>query len=184
MKKLILVYGIISGSIMALMLIIMLFIFECNGGSTSGGYIIGYSSQLLAMSFIFIAVHTYKKKYLGGRISFLKAWKIGLLIALISSAFYVITWAFMYKFFYPDFMENYATEAIKNMEKAGKSAADIEDMKKQMELFKNMYKTIPGFAGLTFMEVFPTGFVMSLIAAIVFSIKKKKKEGEQNPVTQ
>lgn len=181
MKKLVLVYGSIAGAIVALMLIISFAIMGAHedGAAASNGELIGYSSQVLAMSMIFIAVHSYKKNYLGGSIGFWKAWKVGLLIALLASAIYVLTWFIMYKTTYSDFMDNYSTQMIQQAEESGKSPDEIAELKSQIEWYKKMYSTVVGFIALTLMEILPTGFIMSLIAAIVFSIGKKKKKEEQ-----
>ena len=126
MKKNVLVFGLISGLVVSTLMAISMVTMYNNpdAGHGGGSMIIGYLSMLVAFSLIFVAVKNYRDKQNGGVISFGKAFKIGLLIALIGSTMYVIMWALLYNFYMPDFMDRYCAQMIEN------AKAVIENEKK------------------------------------------------------
>ncbi|MBY0477838.1 MAG: DUF4199 domain-containing protein [Chitinophagaceae bacterium] len=170
MKKIILVCGLIAGSVLSIVMIVSFLLMDDH---FSGGMLLGYASMLLSFSLIFVAIKTWRDKYNNGIISFGKAFKIGLLISLIASAMYVITWMIEYTFFIPDFMEKYAAHTIEKAKAAGATAAEISKQTTEMEKFKVLYKN-PFFVVLmTFAEVLPVGLIVSLIAALILKRKSK-----------
>jgi hypothetical protein len=180
MKKLVLVYGSIAGSVVALMLIISFVILIGNSPDPADhdmtwGMVIGFTAQFLAMSFIFIATHSYKKNVLGGTIRFWPAFKIGLLISLVASTIYVITWVILYHTGSSAVMETMAQQEI-----AAAKPADVEDVKARWAF----YRTLPGLILWTYLEILPTGILFSLISALIFWLSSRKKKKESNTVTQ
>src|SRR3989344_4812298 len=111
MKKNVLVFGSISGLIITALMVISTLLCYKNS-NFEGSMLIGYASMLIAFSFIFVGVKNYRDKYNNGLITFWKAFKIGLFIALISSTFYVVTWLIEYYAFMPDFMEKYSEHML------------------------------------------------------------------------
>ena len=116
MKKNVLVFGLISGLVVSTIMAISMIYMNNNPEAKmgAGSMIIGYLSMLVAFSLIFVAVKNYRDKQNGGVISFGKAFKMGLLIALIGSTMYVIMWALLYNFYMPDFMDRYCAQMIEN----------------------------------------------------------------------
>lgn len=172
MKKFVLVYGGISGAIVSLMLIVSFVILIGNSPDPADhdmtwGMVIGFTTQFLAMSFIFIATHSYKKNVLGGTIKFWPALKIGLLISLIASTVYVITWVILYKTGSSAVMETMAQQEI--------AKAKPEDVAK-IEARWAFYRTYPGLIIWTYIEILPTGILFSLISATIFSLIGRKKK--------
>ncbi len=177
MKKTVLVYGFISGAIVALMLIVSFLILvknipEGEEHDMTWGMIIGFTSQFLALSFIFIATHQYKKNVLGGSIKFWPALKIGLLISFIASTIYVVTWVILYKTGSSEIMETMAQKEI-----ADAKPEDVDAIKARWEF----YRTYPGLILWTYLEILPTGILFSLISATIFSlINRKNKKNTAN----
>jgi hypothetical protein len=172
MKKNVLVFGLISGLIVSTLMAISMVTMYNNpdAGHGGGSMIIGYLSMLVAFSLIFVAVKNYRDKQNGGVISFGKAFKIGLLIALIGSTMYVIMWALLYNFYMPDFMDRYCAQMIENA-KATSSQAKIQELTEQMNTQKEMYKNPLFFVLFTYFEILPVGLIVSLITALI--LKKK-----------
>jgi hypothetical protein len=172
MKKLVLVYGSIAGAIVALMLIISFVVLIGNSTDPADhdmtwGMVIGFTAQFLAMSFIFIATYSYKKNVLGGSIKFWPAFKIGLLISLIASTIYVITWVILYKTGSSAVMETMAQQEL-----AKAKPEDVAAIKARWDF----YRTYPGLILWTYLEILPTGILMSLISALIFWLTSKKKK--------
>jgi hypothetical protein len=133
--------------------------------------VIGYLSMLVAFSFIFVAVKNYRDKQNGGVVSFGKAFSMGLLIAFIGSTMYVISWAFLYNFYMPDFMDRYCAQMIENA-KPTSTPAKLKELTEQLNTQKEMYKNPVYFVLFTYFEIFPVGVLVSLIAALILKRKK------------
>ena len=175
MKKNVLVFGLIAGLIVStLMAISMITMYNNPGiGHGAGSMVVGYLSMLVAFSLIFVAVRNYRDKQNGGVISFGKAFKIGLLIALIGSTMYVIMWALLYNFYMPDFMDRYCAQMIENS-KASSTPAELKQLTDQLNTQKEMYKNPLFFVLFTYFEIFPVGLLVSLIAALILKRKTAK----------
>ncbi len=169
MKKNVLVFGIISGLVISIFMSISMISMSKNPQADHGvnSMLIGYLSMLIAFSLIFVAVKTYRDKQKGGVISFGTAFKMGLLIALIGSTIYVITWALVYNLYLPDFMNQYADAMIKNAK-----PEELQKITEQAQQYKEMYKNPLYFTFFTYMEILPVGLIVSLITA--FILKRKK----------
>src|SRR6476620_4936002 len=79
MKKNILIYGLISGTLVStFMLFSMNYLSHCEGSVDYGtSMLVGYASMLLAFSLVFIGTRNYRDKYNAGVLSFGQAFKIG-----------------------------------------------------------------------------------------------------------
>lgn len=89
MGRIILVYGVIAGVTVAILMRIAMMLFPEGG---TGGMVAGFSSMIIALSFVFIGVKRYRDIELGGIIRFWRALGVGFAIAFIASLFYVAAW--------------------------------------------------------------------------------------------
>ena len=94
MKKIVLIYGLIAGAILAGTFLVSLQFHDAIGFDR--GMIVGYTSMVLASLLIFFGVRSYRDNVAGGSVSFGRAAKVGALIALLGSACYVGTWEVIY----------------------------------------------------------------------------------------
>ena len=110
MKRIVLVFGLISGALMALFMFgTMPFIDKI--GFDRGVYV-GYTSMVLAFILVFFGIRSYRENVGGGAITFGRAFIVGILIAGISSICYVIAWEILYHTLMPDFMDKYSAHVI------------------------------------------------------------------------
>lgn len=175
MKQIVLKYGLLGGLIVGLVLCTGT-IYCINSGKFEGSMVLGYASMLLAFSFIFVAVKHIRDKQDGGVISFGKAFKVAILVTLVTSTVYVLIWLICYYFFIPDFMEQYTGYMMNKAQAKGLSAAELARQSEQMKQYIDMYKN-PLFVILfTYMEILPVGLLVSLLAAFIL---KRKKNGIQ-----
>lgn len=175
MKRIVLICGLLAGLVAsATMAISMTACYKNpNAHVSSSSMVIGYLSMLIAFSLIFVAVKNYRDKHLNGHISFGKAFKIGLFISLIGSTMYVITWAILYNYFMPDFMEVYGAQMIREAERSG-NAATIQKSIEEVKGYKEMYKNPLFFSLMTYAEILPVGLLVSLITSLI--LKRKNRE--------
>ena len=90
------------------------------------GAIVGYTSIVLSFLLVFFGIRSYRENVGGGTITFGRAFAVGILIALISSVCYVVTWEIIYFKFMPDFCEKYAAYLVEKARAAGASQQAIE----------------------------------------------------------
>lgn len=175
MKRTITVFGLIAGVILAAFLFISMPMMDhADPDSLAISMFVNYTVQFLTFSLIFFAIRQYRDKYNNGIITFGKGFRIGLGISLIGSLFYILAWAIIYTTILPDFMDTYGRVMTEAAIKKGASAAEIAEIQQEVADGKAMYSTWYGFAGITLMEIFPTGLIVSLISALILKRNGKK----------
>ena len=174
MKKNIWIFGIISGLVVTAMMLYSAAKIS-QGDDFEGNEILGYTTIIVAFSFIFVDIKNYRDKYNQGIISFRKTFKIGLLITLVASTMYVTVWLVDYYLFIPDFIDKYTACVIKDAREDGATQAQLDLKASEMASFGEMYKN-PLFVVLTtYLEIFPVGLIVSLIAALILKRKISKQ---------
>jgi len=127
--------------------------------------------MIVALSTIFIGIKNYRDKEQNGIISFAKAFQVGLLITLVASVFYVAGWVAYMNTSDSDFTEKYGQYLIDELREAGEPQEVIDSKMAEIESFSELYKNPLVQIGYTFLEIFPVGLLVSLIAAAL--LKKK-----------
>ncbi|MEQ9288067.1 MAG: DUF4199 domain-containing protein [Cyclobacteriaceae bacterium] len=170
MKKLILTYGTIAGVVVSAMLLITL-----SGSSRNfeNGELIGYASMIIAFATIFVAVKSYRDKSLDGNIGFKQAFSIGLGITLVATAIYILSWMIMSETIASDFMSEYYQYSIEKLKASDLTETEIDEKIAEMEYFKELYKNPMVKIGMTFLEIFPVGLLVSLISAFILKSRAK-----------
>jgi hypothetical protein len=172
MKKTIFIFGLISGTVSALMMLCTLPFADKLGHS----YIIGYTTIVLSFMLVYFGIRSYRENIGEGRITFGKAFCIGICITVISCVFYVVTWEILYYNFMPDFWDKYGAQTIAKLKASGASAAAIQAQAAQMQKYKEMYANPLINAAFTFIEPFPVGLVITLISAGILRRKSAPVE--------
>ena len=170
MKKAVLTYGVISGMVLATLLIINCLIINKVGFDYS--IYVGYAGMVLSFAIIYPGMVAYRNNAGGGYITYGRALAIGLLITVIACLFYVAAWAVIYHSFMPDFLDRDTAYMIGKMKANGTSAAELDKTMTEMNHYKELYKNPVSMCLLTYIEPTPVGIVMSLILA--FAARKKR----------
>jgi hypothetical protein len=170
MFGIVMVYGIISGAIVISVIL---------GGLLLGkdtpifhSEVFGYAVMIIALSAIFFGVKRYRDRELGGVIKFLPAFLLGLAIAVVAGVIYVGTWELYLMSTNYTFMSEFSEGYIAKQQAAGLSPDEIAKLKVQMAEMVEMYKNPLFRFGITFIEIFPVGFLISLISALVLRNSK------------
>ena len=171
MQKIVLTFGLISGALLAVMMFLTIPFHEQIGFGTAG-YVVGYTSMVLAFLLIYFGVKSYRDNVGGGRVTFGRAFAVGILIMLVACACYVISWEIVYENFFPDFMTKYAAYALEKAQAAGATAAQLASQQEEMAKMTEMYKNPFIRAGMTLLEPLPVGIVFTLVTAGVLSRRK------------
>lgn len=168
MKNTVLKFGLISGFISIIGFLVM---HISDSRNFENGMIYGFASMIVAFSFIFVAIKTYRDKQNGGTITFGKAFQMGLYISLIASTIYVVTWLITLYNFIPDFADKYAAYSISQMQADGASPAEVSKAMAEMQEFKETYKSPVMVVLWTYMEILPIALLFTLLASAI--LKKK-----------
>lgn len=172
MKRNVLIFGLVLGTILCVNMMYMVNLCYTSPDFKSND-IVGYAAMVIVFSMTFFGIRNYRNNQLNGVISFGKAFKTGALIALVGSTMYVAVWLFYYYLFVPDYLDKYIPHVLKNV-----PAADLAAKTKEMENFKEMYKS-PFFVVLiTYTEVLPVGLIVALISS--FFLKRTPNSAATN----
>ncbi|MFY8076003.1 MAG: DUF4199 domain-containing protein [Sphingorhabdus lacus] len=162
MGRIILVYGVIAGVTVAILMRIAMMLFPEGG---TGGMIAGFSSMIIALSFVFIGVKRYRDIELGGIIRFWRALGVGFAIAFIASLFYVAAWELYLYFTNYTFMDEYISATLEQAKSQGKTATELATMAREMDSFRALYANPFSRMAVTFTEISPIAVLMPLISA-------------------
>lgn len=165
MKKIILINGLIAGALVSLMLLITQYIFRANDTTLDYGMLIGFSTMIISLSLIFVAVKTYRDRHQNGVITFGKAFQIGILIAVMASFMYATTWEIYFNTAGSDFVAWYTKAQMDKLVQEGASEAELTEMKTSLESMATIYQNPLMRFSMTLMEIFPVGLIITLISA-------------------
>jgi hypothetical protein len=174
MKRVVLVFGLISGAISSAMMFLTLPLIDSGAVSRSSSFIIGYTSIFLSFLLVFFGIRSYRENA-GGTISFGRATTVGLLITLISCAFYVASWQIIYYKLMPDFADKYSAQTIDEMRQKRAPEAAIAVKKKELEKMRAMLDNPLTNVAMTFIEPFPVGLIVTLVSAAI--LRKRNRPG-------
>ncbi len=176
MKQTIMKYGFRAGAILSALMVVTLGVGKLVGWEDHGygGMAVGYTTMVLSFMLIHFGVRSYRDTVMGGQVRFWPALRVGLLIALIGSACYAVTWQVVSPFLFPDFAQKYGVQAVKQAEARGASVAEVQKIRDDMAKFVVMYKNPLYNFGMTILEPLPVGLLMSLISAGVLSRKRRE----------
>ena len=165
MKRIVLKYGLASGALVATLMSASVGMYMSGRLESGGSELLGYSTMVLAFLLVFFGIRAYREETGGGAIGFGRAFKVGILITLVTCAVYVLVWQIVYYGFFPNFMDDYQARALAQMRAAGEAEAAIAATQQEMAQFAELYANPLVNIGITFLEIFPVGLVMTLVSA-------------------
>lgn len=172
MKKIVLTFGIIAGVILSVLMVATMPFIDRIGFDY--GLVVGYTSMVVAFLLVFFGIRSYRENVGGGQISFGRAFSVGILIVLIASVMYVVTWEIIYFNFLPDFGEKYAAHMLEKARAAGASAEQLAAEAEKMNEMKSILNNPLLNAAFTLLEPLPVGLVLTLVSAAI--LRKRYKE--------
>lgn len=175
MRKIVIVYGLISGVIVSLLLWLWMFLFQKEVVNFDNGEMFGYASMLVALSMVFFGIKSYRDNQNNRSIRFWKGVQVGLFITLLASFVYAAGWEVYYQLS-PDvrdsFIDRYTEHYIAKLKEKGATQDEIERTAAEMASFREMYKNPAIRFGMTIIEILPVGIVVTLLSAAIL----RKKE--------
>lgn len=177
MKKTILTFGLISGAISSVMMVATVPFADKIGFDKSA--VIGYTTIVLSFLLVFFGIRSYRDNTGNGKITFTKAFAVGISITLISCVCYVMTWEVIYFNLLHDFWDKYGAHLVEKAKASGASSAAVQAQLQQVKKYKELYENPFFNAAMTFIEPFPIGLAITLISAAVL---KRKAQPAQSPL--
>ena len=171
MKQTILRYGIFSAITICGLFLIGWFAGKGLELDYTAQEIIGYTSMILSLSFVFLGIKHYRDKVNNGSVSFGKALIIGLLISLFASLAFGLIDIIYIEYINPNFTAEYYDHQISEL-KASLSGSELESaltkMESQKEMFSNKFMSFVVMS----LTVFVIGFIVSLLSSLILQRKK------------
>lgn len=178
MRSIVLKFGLISGFILVGAFAITLPLVLNGTIDMSKGQLVGYSVMVVSFIPVFLGVRAYREQH-GGAITFGRAFKVGFLIALVSSACYVAAWQVVYfGGFLPGFEEKMQAAQMEKMRESGATAEEMAKAQAQAAKLWEWYRNPLINVAITFLEPLPVALIMSLVTA---GILRKKPDGGAAP---
>ncbi|MEL6325212.1 MAG: DUF4199 domain-containing protein [Pseudomonadota bacterium] len=162
LTRTIFVYGAIAGALTIAMTILWS---RSEASAGALGLPIGYLIMLVDLSLIFVGIKQYRDVEGGGVIKFGRAALVGLAMAGVAALIYMFVWegymmATDYSF-YDAYLEAAAAElATQGLEETARAAKEAE-----LSQFKSLFRSRVFRLFVSFTEIFPVGFVVSLVSA-------------------
>ncbi len=176
MKKIVLIFGLISGLIVSILMGCTLLLADRIGSGHSMA--LGYTIMVASFLLIYFGIRSYRDNVLLGRISFGRAFACGILIALIATVCYVAMWEILYFNFMPHFMDGYFAAQVRRVQAAGldsaATAAQVAAILRSQQAYQNPLVNM----AYTFMEPLPVGLLVTLISAAVLRRGAPTQGGE------
>ncbi len=164
MRNRIMVYGVIAGIIVGVPTFGLAV--GLNGHPPLRyGMLIGYTTMLIALSAVFVAIKRQRDIDGGGVIRFWPAFGLGLGISTIAGILYVLSWEAALAVTHMDFAGSYARTLIAARRAAGASPEELARLSAEMAAFKVNYARPLYRLPMTFTEIFPVGVLVSLVSA-------------------
>jgi hypothetical protein len=165
MKKTVLMYGLISGALSAVMLLLTIPYMEDLAASNKGA-LVGYTAMLLAAILVFFGVRSYREHRADGRLSFGRAFAVGILITTVSAVCYTLTWEIAYFGAVPSARDKIVACFLQHGPGANdtKPTATVEE---RIADFRRWYDNPLLNSAATFTEPFPVGLVVTTLSAAI-----------------
>ncbi len=171
MRKIVITYGAIAGLIVTAPMFAAMFTGR-KDIDFGLGEVFGYAIMILAFSMVFVGIRSLRNNEMEGKITFGKGLITGLYITLIASIVYCTVWELYLDVSGIDFMADYSAQYLEKMKEQGASEQEIAEMTVEMDAMSDMYKNPFSRIGITFVEIFPVGLIVSLICAGILKRKE------------
>ncbi|WP_299433095.1 DUF4199 domain-containing protein [uncultured Aquimarina sp.] len=168
MKNTVLRYGIYGAITISVLFLIALY--AGKSLSFTAQEVIGYSTMVISLIFVFFGIKHYRDNENNGTVSFGKALAIGVLISLFAAIAFGILDIIYIKFINPDFTTEYyatITEQMKSSLPEAEFEVKLAELEAQKELFSS---PLMNFL-LMSSTVLIIGFIISLISGLILQRK-------------
>ncbi len=169
MTRIILIYVAIGALIVGSLMVVGMLSWTpeqmAGGEGMDSGLVVGYLTQIIALTTVFLGIKHFRDKERGGVVKFLPAFLVGLGISAVASLGWIIGWEIV-------LASGFNYEALMNQMTVHQAAAsgatgpELEQKMAESQAFMKLYMENPLVrVPITFIEMFPVGVIISLISA-------------------
>ena len=169
MKKTVLTFGLIAGILISVLMDTSLLLSSRIGQSHS--MMLGYTIMVASFMLVYFGIRSYRDNVLTGQISFGRAFSCGILITLITTLCYVVTWEIIYFNFIPHFMDSYFAAQIHRVQSSALDPATIAAKVAEIQHSQQLYQNPLVNMAYTFIEPLPVGLIITLISSAILRRK-------------
>lgn len=167
MLRTILLYGSVAGLIVGVPMVVQVLALKGNMPHGALGMVIGYTTMLVALSAVFLAIKRRRDVEGGGVIRFWPALGLGLGISLVAGVFYVAAWELSMALTGMDFAGDWARSMVASAQAKGLSGPALAKVQAEADAFRTSYANPLVRWPMTFMEITPVALLVSLASAAV-----------------
>jgi hypothetical protein len=162
-------WGLLSGIAMSIFFLVthLLYTKDFKAETWETGEILGYSSMIIALTAIFLGVKTYRDNVLGGKISFGKAFTLGLGISAVASIVFGVYVYILVTVIAPELPDKMIDAYREKIKSSGESQQVVSRELSEFEPMSKLWKN-PLYQGFfSVVTIFPIGMLISLICAVI-----------------
>ncbi|PQB05257.1 DUF4199 domain-containing protein [Aureitalea marina] len=137
-----------------------------KGLSYDAQEVLGYSSMIISLSFVFFGIRYFRDKENNGQLNFKQALTIGLLISLLTALAFGLLDVIYVKYINPEFMDDYYARSLAQLQES-LPADEFEIQKAQLESQKEFWMNPMMNFVIMFLTVFVIGSIITLISGLI-----------------
>jgi len=156
-------YGAPAGFLIISLMIAGFVFFGFQSGASSMA--VGFLIMFFILSLIYLGIMRFRDREQGGFIKFSKALFLGMAMSLFAGLVYVLVWEIYTAVTGNSFIAFYTDHLIELEQAKGVSGDALSEFVDKMESTKASYANPFYRMPVTFSEIFPMGFIVSLVSA-------------------
>lgn len=175
MKKIVIVYGLISGLIIAATVWITAIAIERDAINFGWLELTGYASMIVALTMVFFGIKSYRDDIGKGMISFWKGVQVGFLISLISAVLYwggAMSYGIVSPNFETKFISKFTEMTLNKLTEKGASQEEIDRAMEEVAIVGKLFRDPLLFLLVCMIEMLPVGIVITLISSALLRRKE------------
>ena len=164
------IFGGLAGFLVISMMITSFTVFGLRSDASS--QTVGFLLMFFILSLIFFGLKRFRDRAQGGVIKFTKALMLGLAMSLFAGLAYVTIWEIYMASNEGQFISEYTDHLIAMQKTKGISPEALTEFTDKMAVMKTNYANPLYRIPLTFTEILPMGFIVSLVSALFLHTPK------------
>lgn len=165
MKKVVLAFGLASGTLSAVMMLATVPLLDSIGFEKTD--VVGYTAMVASALLVFFGVRSYREAAGPNGVTFGQAFGTGVLITVVSCLCSVAAFQAIYFKLTPEFGDRFAACMVERARAEGARPEKIEETARQARALKALYDVPWSNAALTFIQPFPIGLLASAVSAAI-----------------